>query len=167
MQLESGNETEIHLEIIAPAPPFDSIVTPAEPRSIPGAANLIRRLDRSGFSGDKFSVQFLANRTTHSKNVAINVAEVPPKIGGPSFHIHSFDQFYYVLRGTMSVDIGLNKYPAGPHSLAVLPAGVVHQNKNDGTNVESHITILAPHPADGERLDTPVEIQHTNAFGQL
>lgn len=162
-----GNETEIHLEIIAPAPPFDSIVTPAAPRSIPGAANLIRRLDRSGFSTDKFSVQFLANRATNSRHVAINVAEVPPRIGGPSFHIHSFDQFYYVLSGTMSVDIGLNKYQASAHTLVVLPASVVHQNRNEGTNVESHITILAPHPADGERLDTPVEIQHAKAFGQL
>ena len=28
------------------------------------------------------------------------------------FHIHSFDQFYYVIDGNMSVDIGLNKYQA-------------------------------------------------------
>jgi mannose-6-phosphate isomerase-like protein (cupin superfamily) len=162
-----GNETEIHLEIIAPAPPFESIVEPATPRTIPNAAALIRKVDRKAFSGDKFAVQFLANRATNSRHVAINVAEVQPNAGGPSFHIHSFDQFYYVLDGRMSVDVGLKKYQASAHTLVVLPAGVVHQNRNSGTGVEKHITILAPHPADGERLDTPVAIQHEKAFGQL
>ncbi len=65
------------------------------------------------------------------------------------------------------VDVGLNKYQADSHTLVVLPAGVVHQNKNSVTGVERHITILAPHLADGERLDTPVAIQHEKAFGQL
>jgi mannose-6-phosphate isomerase-like protein (cupin superfamily) len=162
-----GKETEIHLEIIAPAPPLESIAAPAEPRAIPGAANLIRRVDRSAFGKDKFAVQFLANRAMGSKHVAINIAEVQPNAGGPSFHIHSFDQFYYVIDGKMSVDIGLNKYQADEHALVVLPAGVVHENHNGGTGVERHITILAPHPADGERLDTPVAIQHAKAFGQL
>lgn len=162
-----GKETEIHLEIIAPAPPFESIVQPATPRTVPNAASLIRRVDRAAFSGDKFSVQFLASRETKSKNVAINLAQVQPDSGGPSFHIHSFDQFYYVLDGTMSVDVGLNKYQAGPHTLVVLPAGVVHQNRNSGAGVETHITILAPHPTDGMPLDTPVEIQHRNAFGRI
>ena len=53
-----GNETEIHLEIIAPAPPFESIVEPATPRGVPDAASLIRKVDRAAFSGDKFSVRF-------------------------------------------------------------------------------------------------------------
>ena len=73
-------------------------------------------------------------------------------------HIHSFDQFYYVLDGTMSVDVGLNKYQAGPHTRCA-SAGVVHQNRNSGAGVETHITILAPHPTDGMPLDTPVEIR--------
>jgi mannose-6-phosphate isomerase-like protein (cupin superfamily) len=162
-----GKETETHLEIIAPAPPFESIASPAEPRSVPEAAKLIRRVDRSAFGKDKFAVHFLANRATGSKHVAINVAEVQPNAGGPSSHIHSFDQFYYLLSGKMSVDIGLNSYQAGGHTLVVLPAGVVHQNRNSGTDIERHITILAPHPAEGERLDTPVEIQRAKAFGEI
>jgi mannose-6-phosphate isomerase-like protein (cupin superfamily) len=162
-----GDETEIHLEVIAPAPPLESIVSPATPRSIPGAADLIRRVDRKAFQGDTFAFQFLANRSTNSRHVAINIAEVQPNAGGPSFHIHAFDQFYYVIEGSMAVDVGLNKYQAGAHTLVVLPAGVVHQNRNSGTHIERHITILAPHPAEGEPLDTPVEIRHTKAFGQL
>jgi mannose-6-phosphate isomerase-like protein (cupin superfamily) len=162
-----GKETEIHLEIIAPAPPFESIFSPATPRTIPAAADLIRRVDRKAFEGDKFAVQFLTNGSTKSKHVAINLAEVQPDAGGPSFHIHSFDQFYYVIEGSMAVDVGLNNYDAGAHNLVVLPAGVVHQNRNSGSGVERHITILAPLPADGARLDTPVEIQHANAFGRI
>ena len=49
----------------------------------------------------------------------------------------------------------------------MLPPGLVHQNKNQGANVERNVTILAPHPADGERLDTPVEILRGKALGQL
>ena len=162
-----GDETEVHLEVIAPAPPLESIVTPAKPRRIPGAADLIRQVDRGAFQGDKFAVQFLTHHSTKSKHVAINLAEVQAKAGGPSFHIHSFDQFYYVIEGSMAVDVGLNKYEAAAHSLVVLPAGVVHQNRNNGAGVERHITILAPLPADGARLDTPVEIQHANAFGRI
>ena len=162
-----GEETEVHLEVIAPAPPFDSLVAPAAPRTIANAASLIRKVDRQAFSKDKFAVQFLASRATNSRHVAINVAEVQPNAGGPSFHIHSFDQCYYVLDGSMSVDVGLNRYEVASHSLVVLPAGVVHQNRNSGTDVERHVTILAPHPADGERLDTPVTIQHQKAFGAL
>jgi hypothetical protein len=96
-----------------PAPPFESIVTPATPRSIPSVADLIRRVDRGAFQGDKFAVQFLTNHSTKSRHVAINLAEVQPSAGGPSFHIHAFDQFYYVIEGSMTVDVGLNKYEAG------------------------------------------------------
>ncbi len=162
-----GSETEIHLEIIAPAPTFESLVAPAAAHPISNAAGLIRKVDRSAFRGDKFAVQFLANRASNSNHVAINVAEVQPNAGGPSYHIHAFDQFYYVLDGGMTIDIGLTQYQAGTHTLVVLPAGVVHQNRNSGTVLERHITILAPYPADGERLDVPVELHHEKAFGRI
>jgi mannose-6-phosphate isomerase-like protein (cupin superfamily) len=104
----SGEETEIHLEVIAPAPPFDSLVAPAAPRAIPNAASLIRKVDRQAFTRDSLPSSFLANRASDSRHVAINVAEVQPGAGGPSFHIHSFDQCY-VLDGSMSVECWLEQ----------------------------------------------------------
>lgn len=162
-----GKETEVHLEIIVPAPPWDSIATPASPRRVPDAADLIRPLKRENFRGDKFATQFLANRDTGSALAALQVAEVRPNAGGPSFHIHPFDQFYFVIGGTLNVEVGLKKYTAGPNTLVVLPAGVVHQNYNGGAGVEKHITVLVPHPEPGQPLDVPVEVHHEKAFGRL
>jgi mannose-6-phosphate isomerase-like protein (cupin superfamily) len=162
-----GTNPEVHLEVIVPAPPMESIATPTSPRTVPSAADLIRPVKRDGFKGDKFAVQILANRATGSKHAALHYAEVQPNASGPSFHIHPFDQFYYVIDGALNVEVGLKEYQADAHSLVVLPAGVVHQNHNGRNGVEKHITILVPQPAAGEPLDTPVEIQHDKAFGRL
>jgi mannose-6-phosphate isomerase-like protein (cupin superfamily) len=162
-----GSQTEVHLEVIVPAPPMESIASPATPRTIAGAADLIRTVKRDAFKGDGFAFQVLANRAMGSQHAALHVAEVQANASGPSFHIHPFDQFYYVIDGRLNVEVGLRKYQAEANSLVILPAGVVHQNHNAGPGVEKHITILVPQPAPGELLDIPVQLQHDKAFGRL
>jgi mannose-6-phosphate isomerase-like protein (cupin superfamily) len=161
----TGSVAEVHFEAIAPAPPFETIVTPASPREVPRASELIRPLRRDAFKGDKFAVQFLAGRSNGSERAAVNVVEVQPGSGGPSHHIHSFDQFYYVVEGTMNVEIGLKRFQATANTFVVLPAGVVHRNWNEGPGIEKHITMLVPEPPQGERLDVPVDIRRDKAFG--
>jgi mannose-6-phosphate isomerase-like protein (cupin superfamily) len=155
------DQDEVHFELIAPAPPPGRPLlapaatdAPTEPVRHPHAG--VRRLDPAAFRGERFQTQPMADRSTGSEHVRIYVARVPPGGGGPTTHVHEFDQLYFVLRGTMQLEIALGRYTAGPNTLVVLPAGVPHTNWNDGPEVESHLALLAPTPPPGMRLDHPV-----------
>jgi mannose-6-phosphate isomerase-like protein (cupin superfamily) len=69
---------------------------------------------------------------------------VPPGQGGPGLHVHAFDQFYFVLSGRMSLQVGRDTHVVEPNSYVVLPAGTPHRNWNEGPEVERHLAILVP-----------------------
>ena len=100
-----------------------------------------------------FDYQFLANRQSGSESVALNIARVLPGHRGPDFHIHTFDQFYFVLRGRLTVEVGFDKFIAQPFTLVTLPAGMVHRQGNEGREPEEHLAIICPEPAPGQPLD--------------
>jgi mannose-6-phosphate isomerase-like protein (cupin superfamily) len=155
--INEWDEEEVHFELIAPAPRAGRpLSTPATTDATPQANAGLRRLDQSAFTGRPFDTQQLADRSTGSEQVRIYYARVQSGAGGPAMHIHDFDQLYWVLSGTMHLEIALKTYTAGPDTLVVLPAGVPHRNWNEGPHVESHLAILAPAPYPGERLDQPV-----------
>ena len=43
-------------------------------------------------------------------------------------HVHVFDQLFYIISGTMSIEIDGDCFEAGPGSLVVFPEGVPHRN---------------------------------------
>lgn len=100
-----------------------------------------------------FEYSFLASRALGSEGIAVNIARVSPGHQGPDYHIHTFDQFYFLLQGRLAVDIGFHRYEVSAPSLVILPAGIVHRQRNEGSSVEEHLAILCPEPPDGERLD--------------
>jgi mannose-6-phosphate isomerase-like protein (cupin superfamily) len=100
-----------------------------------------------------FDYQFLANRQSGSEKVALNIARVLSGHRGPDFHIHKFDQFYFVLRGQLTVEVGFDKFIADPFTLVTLPAGMVHRQGNEGQEPEEHLAIICPEPAQGQPLD--------------
>jgi hypothetical protein len=53
---------------------------------------------------------------------------------------------------------GLKHYEAAENTLVILPAGVVHSNQNNGTAVQSSITLLLPEPATGASMGAGVQI---------
>jgi len=59
----------------------------------------------------------------------------------------------------MTVQFGLGKYEVTPNSLVIIPAGVVHSNLNNGSTVESHITLLLPEPEKGTPFGASAEIK--------
>ena len=159
----SSNEEEIHFELIAPGIP-DGLarsykVSDPDPnvqlRPMQNT-NYVRHIDTSRFNPDAFSSLIIADRASGSNNCRINLVRVPPGKGGPGMHIHTFDQFYYVISGTMKLQIGMREYTAGPNTYVVLPAGVPHRNWNEGNEPETHIAVLVPEPPPGGRLDIPV-----------
>lgn len=56
----------------------------------------------------------------------------PPRQGSRrGRHSHPFDQFYYIVEGTLTLEIGEDSLDAPPGSLLVIPAGVKHRNINN------------------------------------
>ena len=68
---------------------------------------------------------------TAREHVSLYIGSVEPGAGGPGTHVHAFDQFYFVLDGTMTVEVGLERHVAEPFTLVVLPAGVPHRQFNE------------------------------------
>ncbi len=154
---------ELHVELFVPPPPLDKLLSPAEPRKIPNAAALIRHAKAEDFDDSKgplkgFATQWLARRDNGSEHLAINVAQVQPKAGGPGLHIHAFDQIYFVIEGTMNVQLGLKQYQVKPNTYIIIPAGTVHRQWNEGPGIEKHLTLLIPEPKQGEPFDIGVEL---------
>ena len=150
-----GHDDAVYLEIIAPALSWHELTAEASPRAPVDLAQLVQKDTRSKVEVSKagFDYKFLANRALGSKDVAINIATVQPGHQGPDYHIHTFDQFYFVLRGELTIDVGFERFEAGPLSLVVLPAGIIHRQRNEGREAEEHLSIITPEPAPNRRLD--------------
>lgn len=55
---------------------------------------------------DGFHSEIMAGPKTGVDNCYLICSRVPPRASGPALHIHPADQFYYVLSGTMNVQLG-------------------------------------------------------------
>ena len=67
--------------------------------------------------------------------VGVDLLRVKDRAGGGSpagMHTHVVDQIFYIVSGTMSLDIEGKPYEGGPGTLVVFPAGVPHRNWNGG-----------------------------------
>jgi mannose-6-phosphate isomerase-like protein (cupin superfamily) len=57
-------------------------------------------------------------------------------------HDHPFDQLFFVISGTMTIEIeGEQLFDAGPNSMVIYPKGVMHRNFNQGTEPTVHLSI--------------------------
>jgi quercetin dioxygenase-like cupin family protein len=82
-----------------------------------------------------------------ARHCTISYIRTPAGGGSPAgMHVHEVDQIFYVLSGTMSIEIqGVGSVaPAG--SLIVFPAGVPHRNWNDGDEPTVHLAFNVPMP---------------------
>jgi mannose-6-phosphate isomerase-like protein (cupin superfamily) len=160
-----GHDDAVYLEVIAPALPWHELAAEASLRAPLDLAQLVQKDTRSKADVSKqgFDYKFLANRALGSDHVAINVATVQPGHQGPDYHIHTFDQFYFVLHGQLTIDVGFERFEAGPLSLVVLPAGIVHRQRNEGREAEEHLSIITPEPAPNRRLDHQIAMPRVEA----
>lgn len=103
------------------------------------------KIDNS--SADERLVQTLFDHTTGARNCTIDCIKTPSGGGSPAgLHIHAVDQVFYVLRGTMSIEIEGKQYDCGPGSLIIFPAGVPHRNWNSGSEPTVHLAFNTPLP---------------------
>jgi len=102
--------------------------------------------------------QRLLDRASGGTSCQITVVKTPPASGSPEgLHTHEVDQIFYVLEGTMSIEVQGATREAGPGSLIVFPAGVPHRNWNAGHDPTVHLSIAAPLPTEGVPFAKPVK----------
>ena len=120
----------------------------------------VRKVDEAALSAagpnERFS-QWLLDHTSGARNCTINWIRTPAGGGSPAgMHTHVVDQIFYILAGTMSLEIEGKEYQAGPGSLVVFPAGVPHRNWNGSTEPTIHLAVNAPAPDPKEPFARPV-----------
>jgi quercetin dioxygenase-like cupin family protein len=111
----------------------------------------VRTLDRAAYDAvpvsERFTHEFL-DRASGAQQSRIRLIRTPPGGGSPEgFHTHEFEQVFYVVEGTMTIEVdGVRAHvPAG--SVAVFPQGMPHRNWNETDQPTVHIAIDSPAPA--------------------
>ncbi len=142
-----GDVDEVHIEVIAPGGFLQPIATPTEATDSRGLPYYARQVGEPEAREGAMATAWLANRESGSTHASIYLAEMAPGASGPPLHTHEFDQFYFVVEGALEVQIGFETHVVGPNTLAVLPAGVPHKQRNaSATEIERHLAILVPEP---------------------
>jgi quercetin dioxygenase-like cupin family protein len=91
--------------------------------------------------------QALLDQASGATTCTINCIKTPPGGGSPAGrHVHDVDQIFYILRGTMGIEIEGQQYDCPPGSLIVFPAGVPHRNWNGGREPTVHLAFNTPLP---------------------
>ena len=89
---------------------------------------------------------------------SVSCIKTPPGEGSPDgMHTHVVDQLFYVLSGTLSLEINGHAYTADPGTLVVFPAGVPHRNWNGGAQATVHLAFNTPLPSPDEPFARPVD----------
>jgi mannose-6-phosphate isomerase-like protein (cupin superfamily) len=82
----------------------------------------------------------------------VNVLE-PGRPAGPAHWHREAENVYWVLEGTVEVDVEGRVHRLGPDQVIFIPPGVVHATSNPGDTVARMIEIYAPAGADFHRVD--------------
>lgn len=148
-----GTEDEVHLEIVVPSPMgMDNFGAPLA--ELPGAevlarlqAGSVRKTELPLCNSEiSFSKTAIARQEHGSAHIDIDVIQVAAGGEGPALHAHPFDQFYYVIEGELTVQIGFETYQAGPHCLVIVPAGMPHRQWNAGSESVHQVMLSVANP---------------------
>jgi mannose-6-phosphate isomerase-like protein (cupin superfamily) len=126
---------------------------PAIKTDMPKAAppmEYVRKVDFAAIAksgANERVTQNLFDHTSGAKTCTINCIKTPAGGGSPAgMHVHAVDQIFYILSGTMSIEIEGKKYDCSPGSLIIFPAGVRHRNWNGGSEPTVHLAFNTPMP---------------------
>lgn len=126
----------------------------------PDGFQIVRRVSPAllaGAGGER-QAEKLLSADTGATSCTISYVHTPPGGGSPEgMHVHSVDQFYYVLAGTMWIQVqGGAEESVAAGSLVVFPRGVPHRNWNAGTEPMVHLAIASPVARPDEPFARPV-----------
>jgi mannose-6-phosphate isomerase-like protein (cupin superfamily) len=120
----------------------------------------LRRVDQSAVAAagpDERYSQWLLDHTSGGRHCSINYIKTPAGGGSPAgMHTHVVDQIFYIVSGTMNLEIEGSQYAAGPGTLVVFPAGVPHRNWNGGSEPTIHLAFNTPLPDPQVQFAQPV-----------
>ena len=108
----------------------------------------VRKVDFAAMdaSQERFT-QALLDHDSGVETCQINCIKTPAGGGSPAgLHTHAVDQAFYILSGTMGIEIEGKEYMAGPGTLVVFPKDVPHRNWNAGSEPTVHLAINTPSP---------------------
>jgi quercetin dioxygenase-like cupin family protein len=119
----------------------------------------IRKVDFAALAATEDRVtQRLLDGTSGATSCTVSCIKTPPGSGSPEgSHIHPVDQIFYILKGTMNIEVDNGTHECGPGTLVVFPAGVAHRNWNGSTEPTLHLSIAAPLPSTTLPFSTRVE----------
>ncbi|MFE1980130.1 MULTISPECIES: cupin domain-containing protein [Streptomyces] len=110
----------------------------------------------TGFPG--YRAQFLS----HLESAILINSHIEEGGCGPGLHYHHVDQLYYLVEGTMNVQLGHEVQHISAGILVFIPAGLAHRNWNDGPGAETHFEMLIPAPGPMAQLaymvDSPDDV---------
>lgn len=110
----------------------------------------VRKVDFAAIENsgaDERITQSLLAQATGSETCEINCIKTPAGGGSPAgMHIHEVDQTFYILSGTMSIEVEGKEYECPPGTLIHFPTGVPHRNWNNGNKPTVHLAINTPAP---------------------
>ncbi|QYG95451.1 cupin domain-containing protein [Iamia sp. SCSIO 61187] len=87
---------------------------------------------------------FKADGEESAGRYAISEWWLDPHTKGPGAHQHPDDDVFYILAGTMSVEVGGEAVEATVGSIVVVPGGVTHDFANRGDEPAGMLNISAP-----------------------
>ena len=110
----------------------------------------------TGFPG--YRAQFLS----HLESAVLINSHIEEGGCGPGLHYHHVDQLYYLIEGSMNVQLGHDVHHITAGTLVFIPAGLAHRNWNEGPGAETHFEMLIPAPAPMAQLaymvDSPDDV---------
>jgi mannose-6-phosphate isomerase-like protein (cupin superfamily) len=108
----------------------------------------VRHLDTERFAAlapDERASQKMLSMADGADAVTVSYVRTPAGGGSPEgLHYHEVEQVFYVLAGTMSIEVDGQTSECGPGSLVVFPPGVHHRNWNRSDAETLHLNICAP-----------------------
>lgn len=164
----AGDTQTLYLEVLTPAPIFFSGLLvkegsdverdPDRPMLVVRPQELREMLPDDAASGPSLLVQKLISPDTGCKDAIINHVRSEGRTGGPDLHVHTFDQFFYVAEGELTVRILFEKYRVPKGTLVVIPAGTPHTQFNESAAAVRYFSILTPPFRGGEKPEQALAI---------
>jgi quercetin dioxygenase-like cupin family protein len=95
----------------------------------------------TGFPG------YRAQILSHFESAVMLASHIEEGGCGPGLHYHRSDQLYYLIEGSMNVQLGAEVHHIDAPTFVFIPAGLAHRNWNDGPGAETHFEMIIPAPA--------------------
>ena len=100
----------------------------------------VRTFAPDSLSRDKFDWQILAELESY----VVVGCRAPGTVPGPLHHKHPSDQLYFILSGSMELELNGTPYAIGPDTAVWIPEGTPHTNRYPGPDDEVHIDVILP-----------------------